>query len=200
MTEASQVTWSSLETAKLVVSLITPIMVLIIGIGIHRVTKKFENIQWKSQKLIEKRLAIYDDLAPDLNDLLSYFTYIGCWKDFEPDKIIKMKRTVDKKIYLAAPLMSKEFFDHCIEFMSICFDTYNGWGEDAKLRTNWRRRKEYSSFDWSESWELCFSNDIVDPEVIKQAYKKIMERFTHDIGVNPSAPLTITGGIPINIE
>jgi hypothetical protein len=36
----------------------------VLGIYIHRVTKRFEHLQWRSQKLVEKRLAVYDDLAP----------------------------------------------------------------------------------------------------------------------------------------
>lgn len=78
--------WTWLEVAKIASSLLIPITIVALGIYVHRITKQFEHRQWRSQKLIEKRLAIYDDLAPQFNDLLCYFTYVGCWRDFDPPK------------------------------------------------------------------------------------------------------------------
>ena len=72
--------WNSLEITKLLAGLVTPAVLAFIGIYIHRITKRFEHLQWRSQKLIETRLKIYEELAPQLNDLLCYFTYVGCWK------------------------------------------------------------------------------------------------------------------------
>src|SRR4051812_5961528 len=102
--------WNSLEIAKLIVAAITPIALACIGVYIHRLTKRFEHAQWRNQKLIEKRLAIYDDLAPLLNDNFCYFTYVGNWKERKPVEIIASKRNIDKKIHLAAPLFSAGFF------------------------------------------------------------------------------------------
>ena len=62
--------WNWLEVAKLAAVLLMPVALAVFGVYIHRVTKRFEHLQWRSQKLIEKRLAIYDDLAPHFNDLL----------------------------------------------------------------------------------------------------------------------------------
>src|SRR5256885_5580381 len=101
--------WSWLEVAKLSASLLVPAALAALGIYIHRVTKQFEHLQWRSQKLVEKRLGVYDDLAPQLDDLLCYFTYVGCWRDLDPPDVVALKRVVDKKVYLAAPLFSVEF-------------------------------------------------------------------------------------------
>ncbi|MFZ1397470.1 MAG: hypothetical protein WAS33_11255, partial [Candidatus Promineifilaceae bacterium] len=120
--------WNWLEVAKLVAGLFTPMALAIFGIYIHRVTKRFELIQWRSQKLIEKRIAIYDDLAPLLNDVLCYFNYVGHWKDVDPHAMIALKRTLDKKIHLAAPMFSKAFFSACIDFQNLCYETHTGWG------------------------------------------------------------------------
>src|SRR5436190_72718 len=96
-------TWSSLEIVKLLVSVVTPLVVAVVGIYLSRVAKRFEHLQWRNQRLIEKRIVIYDDLAPHFNDLLCYFTFVGCWKELLPSDVVALKRTVDKKIYLAAP-------------------------------------------------------------------------------------------------
>ena len=174
--------WNSLEIVKLFTGLLTPILIAIFGVYLHRITKRFEHIQWHSQKLIEKRLAVYDSLAPKLNDLFCYFTYVGNWRDTSPLSIIKLKRTIDKEIYLAAPLFSKEFFYVLMEFQDICFRTFNRWGQDACLRTDFARRKQYHP-QWEEIWESSFSDDISSIHDIRIAYIRAMHVFSKDIGV-----------------
>ena len=91
---------------KLLFQLLTPAAVAALGYYSTRVLKRFEHFQWRNQRLIEKRIAIYDSIAPDLNDLLCYFTYVGCWKELAPPDVVALKRSIDKKIYLAAPIFS----------------------------------------------------------------------------------------------
>lgn len=179
--------WNSLEVAKFAASILTPIAIVMLGIYVHRVTKRFEDFQWKSQKLIEKRIAIYDELAPLFNDLLCYFTYVGSWKEMRPTDVIALKRKIDRQTHLAAPLFTASFFHACQDFQHLCFRAYTGWGVDARLRTNWSRRKEVQP-DWHEDWEryYCDSQDVTDPRKIQAAYMKVMSEFAINIGVtNP---------------
>lgn len=192
--------WSSLEIAKLVVGLLTPVALAALGIYIHRVTKRFEHLQWRSQKLIEKRLTIYDDLAPQFNDLLCYFTYVGSWRDVAPPAIIELKRVIDKKVHLAAPLFNAAFFDVCMNFQHLCFETYTGWGRDALLRTHSTRRRESNPSSWQADWDACFSSDIANLTDIRIAYGRIMEIFAQDIGVHVSFVVPASGRVPANIH
>lgn len=194
-------TWNSLEITKLVASILTPFTIAVLGIYIHRITRRFEDAQWRSQKLIEKRIAIYDDLAPLFNDLLCYFTYVGCWKELSPIDIISLKRKLDRNIYLAAPLFTVNFFHACKSFQDLCFQTYGGWGTDARLRTKWGRRKEARS-EWHEDWEkyYCKPQDVTDPEQIKDAYTKLMNEFAISIGVNKDSGDIAIGNVPKNIR
>jgi len=196
----SQSAWNTLEIAKLLVSILTPAAIAILGIYIHRVTKRFEDSQWRSQKLIEKRIGIYDDLAPEFNDLLCYFTFVGCWKELKPSDIVSLKRKIDKRVYLAAPLFPSSFFRACNDFQSLCFSTYGGWGTDARLRAKHERRKEICE-EWLPSWDAYFSDaeDVADPEQIRIAYRRIMQEFAHAIGVE-DATHPPTGTIPGNIR
>lgn len=191
--------WNWLEVVKLLSSLLVPVVLAIFGIYVHHVTKRFENLQWRSQKLVEKRLTIYDDLAPLLNDLLCYFTYVGPWKELKPPDVIRLKRVIDKKIHLASPLFSKVFFGACMDFQNLCFETYAGWGYDALLKTQWQRRKECTSAVWKEEWAECFSTKIANPKGIRDAYHKIMEQFAVDIGVHPGFVVPPSGRVPSNI-
>ena len=192
--------WNWLEVAKLASAFLLPIALATFGIYVHRVTKKFEHLQWRSQKLIEKRLAVFDDLAADLNDLLCYFTYVGAWRDFDPPFIVSMKRKIDKKIYLASPLFSKEFFAACLEFQGLCYETYNGWGEDAKLRTQLQHRCEARGNNWKSEWSSCFSDSVPDANQIRDAYTKVMKILARDIGVNESFFIPESGRTPANVR
>jgi len=192
--------WNWLEIAKLSAGLLTPSALAIFGIYVHRVTKRFEDLQWRSQKLIEKRLAVYDDLAHDLNDLLCYFTYVGCWRDLDPPAVVALKRVVDKKIYLAAPLFSREFFAACMDFQNLCFETYTGWGRDASLRTYAQRRRESRANNWNSDWDAFFGDNPSDPKAIQVAYRRVMAAFAQDIGVHSSFIVPPTGRIPFNIK
>jgi hypothetical protein len=192
--------WNSLEIAKLTAGLLTPAALAFFGVYIHRLTKRFEDLQWRSQKLIETRLKIYDELAPQLNDLLCYFTYVGCWKDLNPPEVIALKRTIDKKVFLAAPLFSESFFSACMEFQNLCFETYSGWGRDALLRAQFERREKARPNEWKAEWKECFSDSASDPKAIRAAYKEIMEAFAVDIGVHPSFVVPHSGRVPGNIK
>ena len=192
--------WNWLEIAKLVAGLLTPIAIAIFGIYVHRVTKRFENLQWRSQKLIEKRLSVYDDIAPILNDLLCYFNYLGCWKELNPPDVVALKRKLDKKIHLAAPLFSEEFFNESMKFIDLCFETYSGWGRDALLKTKWQRRKEARPKEWDDEWVKYFSEVESNPKDIGITYRKIMEYLASDIGVHPSFVVPDSGRVPGNIR
>lgn len=181
--------WTWLEIAKLGTQALTPFLVVGLGIYVHRITKKFEYVQWQNQKLIEKRLSIYDKLATELNDLLCYFTYVGKWKDVKPPEVVSKKREIDKQIYLSAPLFSQDFFNACHQFQSLCFDTYNGMGKDAKLRTKYDERAKAMGTAWDSSWAECFSDRSPHPaeDELRTAYQKVMDVFASEIGAKESA-------------
>src|SRR3954468_11754522 len=98
--------WNSLEVVKLAASLLTPTLLLILGIWVNRIAKRFEATQWANQKVVAKPLAIDDELAPLLNKLLCFYTYVGDWKELTPPDIIQTKRTVDKVFYINQYILS----------------------------------------------------------------------------------------------
>jgi hypothetical protein len=67
----AQSTWNSLEITKLVIGALTPIFLLLLGVWVNRIAKRVETAQWANQKLIEKRIAIYDELAPLINTVIT---------------------------------------------------------------------------------------------------------------------------------
>lgn len=193
--------WNSLEVAKLAMALLTPVTIALLGIYVHHVSKRFEEAQWKSQKLIEKRIAIYDDIGPLLNDLLCYFTFIGCWKEMRPVDVIRLKRRLDRKIFLAAPLFPATFLQACMHFQRTCFQTYGGWGTEPKLRTKFVRRRDATA-GWEQSDEACFSPDehLTQPTEVQEAYAKVMREFTDAFGMPCAEGTLVTGRLPKDIQ
>ena len=51
-------TWNSLEVVKLIVAAPTPLAVAALGWWLSRQLKRFEHLQWASQKAVEKRLEV----------------------------------------------------------------------------------------------------------------------------------------------
>ena len=105
----TQQAWTSLEIVKLAVSLLTPMFILLFGIWVSRLAEQFKAALWANQKVIEKRIAVYDELAPLLNDLYCYFNFFGNWKELRPPDVVALKRTLDKRVHIYAPLFSAEF-------------------------------------------------------------------------------------------
>jgi hypothetical protein len=119
-----------------------------------------------------------------LNDNLCYFTYVGSWKEFSPEDIVKAKRIIDKKIYLAAPLFSKRFLKTCLAFQDLCYEIYTGTGRNARLKTSFEKRKEFSKQPWNEGWSACFSKEVSSQHSIRKAYQDVMTCFSDEIGIN----------------
>jgi hypothetical protein len=192
--------WNSLEATKIFASLLTPLVVAIFGFFISRRLKQLDLQQWRSQKLIEKRLAVYDDLVPDLNRLFCYFTYVGDWRDINPPEVIAMKRSIDRKIYLATPLFSPSFFEKTTGFMQFCYKTFNDWGRDATLKTKFERRKQSRPNDWKAEWDHCFATEVSELDAIKKAYQELVETISSDIGVHEKVIVPPFGRSPQNIR
>lgn len=93
--------WNSLEVVKLLIGVLTPLSVAAFGWFISHRLKRFELMQWSNQKLVEKRLTLYDFLAPRLNKLLCFYTWIGDWKDISPQDVVKTKRDLDQSMYIS---------------------------------------------------------------------------------------------------
>ncbi len=193
--------WNNLELAKLIVGVLTPLSVVGLGFWVNRRLKKIEYLQWANQKVIEKRLKVYEEIAPLLNDILCYFTYIGCWKELTPPDVVQIKRKLDRIAYVNAPLLPPEFIGKYNEFMNLCFSTYSEWGRDALLRTqNGRRRQGYPG-NWKVEWDSCFApdNEVTEPAAIRKSYSDFLAFFASSLGVGVRSELHTPGAVPYNI-
>jgi hypothetical protein len=124
--------------------------------------------QSRSQELVRARLEYYKLLAPDLNRLMCYITFIGGWRDDSPDDIIELKRRLDANFYCAAPLFSTNVLSAYNELMALSFSTFGSWGIDARIKSNaFRRRQSWRGQGdnaWRPEWDQYFT--LADTEII----------------------------------
>jgi hypothetical protein len=185
----TQQAWTSLEIVKLGASLLTPTIILLLGIWVTRLAEQFKAVLWANQKVIEKRIGVYDELAPLLNDLYCYYEFVGNWKEFTPPQIIDIKRKLDKKVYINAPLFSPDFQHLYDALIHRCFETYVGLGLNAKLRTPISSedgdRRVATQTGWDSNWNNMFSNLARCPTKaeIRDTYNDLMSRFSSELGI-----------------
>lgn len=176
----------ALDVARTLAAIAVPVVVAILGYRLNRRLKQWEASQWRNQELIKARLAYYQAIAPDLNDLMCYFTFIGAWKTFTPPEVVEIKRRVDRNFFCALPLFSVESDEAYVAFTAACFATFGRWGDDAKLRTGFVRRRDASKA-WDPSWEPMFTHAEdtgVSGEELAQfrlRYDAVLRAMTKDI-------------------
>jgi hypothetical protein len=181
--------WPSLEIAKLVVGVLTPLSVALLGWLFSRQLKRLDLSNWTNQKLIEKRLAIYDEIAPRLNKLLCFFTWVGYWKTVSPAEAVQAKRELDRTLNIYRHVFEREVYDDYQDFITALFETYTGAGQDARLRAlifgpDGDRRSD-CGYTWDEAWTASFTDPgraAGKPEV-RAKYKALMAALTRSLGV-----------------
>lgn len=182
--------WNSLEIVKLFVELLMPAAMLMFGLWLDRRIKDVEHRQWSNQKVIEKRLEVYEKMAPDLNEMMCYFMRIGSWKDHDPVGIVDVKRELDKTAHIYAPLFSPRFLGTYDGFMGKCFATERGKGKDAGLRADVADYCDaYVGVDHSGEWKSEWTDYFTGPEEatdrfeVRGAYQELMAVIAAELGV-----------------
>jgi hypothetical protein len=100
--------WTSLEIATVAVDALTPIAVAGLGVVFARTSRRLEQVQWANQTLVTRRMDIFSQLAPGLNQLLCFATFVGGWKEIQPRQAIAIKRRLDEIMYANKVLFSDE--------------------------------------------------------------------------------------------
>ncbi len=90
--------WNGMEIATLAVSALTPLTVAALGYFVARTSRRIERVQWANQTVVSRRLEIFSQVAPWLNQLLCFATFVGGWKEIEPRQAVGLKRKVDETI------------------------------------------------------------------------------------------------------
>jgi hypothetical protein len=178
--------WNSLEVAKLVVSALTPIVLFGLGFIVSRAGQRVELARWSRQKVIERRLELFNEMGPDLNDLFCFFLQRGHFRDITPPDAIGRKRRLDRIFHSNRPLFSLAFADRYQAFLDSCFATFTGAGEPAKLRASAdEQRRQRGADGWDPRWEAMFVESGMAADEIARSYDALMNAFAYELDVAP---------------
>jgi hypothetical protein len=159
----------------------------------------------RNTELIRARVDYYKLLAPDLNRLMCYFTFIGTWKEDSPPEILGLKRVLDRNFYSAAPLFSPRVSTAYGKLERLYFSTFGQWGDDARLNSNaYRRRLAWRRDSWNPGWDAYFA--MADDEPVSQqqlleyrtAHDALLVALTRDLSLQRARPRYTTDAVAMN--
>ena len=177
--------WSSVQIATLAVAALTPLTVAALGYFVARAGRRLEQLRWANQTVVTRRLEIFGEVAPALNQLLCFGTFVGRWKEIQPRDAIGLKRKIDEAMYSNRVLFSAPLFAAYREFMTTMFAMFATTEADAHLRapiaSQWGDRRNMT---WWDSMLSLFSPDKqVGTDQIQAAYEQLADRFRSDLYV-----------------
>jgi hypothetical protein len=187
--------WTSVQIATVAVDTLTPLTVAGLGFYVARASRRIEQIQWANQTVVTRRLDIFGQLAPGLNQLLCFATFVGSWKEIQPRQAIAIKRQLDQTMYANKVLFSAGLFTAYQTFMTTLFAMYAATDADAQLRapieSTWGNRRNLPW--WDDSMVGLFSITTANLDDIQASYDQLTERFRADLYVTRQArPLLTT--------
>jgi hypothetical protein len=161
----------------------------------------------RNTELLKLRVEYYKVLAPDLNTLMCYMTFIGTWARHSPGEIVALKRTLDSNAYVAIPLFSDDVGKAFNAFMDACFEPFGGWGVDARIisgpyrrRAAWRR----SGIPWDDAWDAMFTKRDTDAitgtelQHLRKLYDELLGTLVEDLKVTKPRPDYTTQNVVLN--
>lgn len=186
---------------KLLVSLLTPLAVVGLGVLVKAATRKAEQAQaraseraeraeWRNRRAIERLLELHAEMAPLMNDLHCFFQVVGNFRDISPPTLIVKKRRLDKIYFVNKHLLSHPFREAYDEFLGECFDQSARPGEDAPIRMSvqWLAG-ERGTARWDRGWEGMFIEEPGISESMRLSsrqrdkYEKAMDAFAEQLGL-----------------
>lgn len=190
--------WNSLEIAKLVVSALTPAVVVlwtrVVSTAWRRaerreqeVSRREERAEWLGRRSIERIVELHTSMAPLLNDICCFVTRVGHFRGIDPPVLIQKKAELDRLFFVNQHLFSRRFRDGYAEFMAKCFEEEPGGL--VKLITSERRLKSARGGPgsrWDDRWGLLFVPEPHDAEAVRggqqEAYDEAMSAFAQMLG------------------
>ena len=188
------------EVVSAIAGIVTPVVIAIFGFIIAR-------RQSRSDLLLKARFESYNKLAPDMNRLMCYLTFIGTWRDDSPVEIVALKRRLDANFYVAAPLFSGDVNESYRALMDLSFSTFGRWGQDAVIRSGaYRRRQSWVRKDvaWDDSWKAMFElpeTGIVSGESLTEyrvAYDRFLFALVTDLNITRARAEYTTPRVSLN--
>jgi hypothetical protein len=105
--------------------------------------------------------------------------------------MIRLKRETDKTISVYRHLFNESFYEAYTAFVRTIFQTFNGPGLDARIRSQIEgehgNRKLVFGDKWNVDWDSMFDlTNVAPPHEVDETYAKLMDEFRSCIGLEES--------------
>jgi hypothetical protein len=146
------------DYANLGISALTPLVTGVFAVLVLYVGVRVDQSKELNQTLLTKRLEVYENIAPKLNDIYCFYEVFGNWADLNPDDIIKRKRDIDNQYYVYKFLFSSAVTDAYPKFEAAFFHTYSGPGQPLQLMLDLNHVRSNMGNKFNADWEKSVSN------------------------------------------
>lgn len=178
--QAEQI-WNSLKIPIMIIAGLAPFIITFLVFRYKRIIKVLKEKQQINQKVVEKRMEVYDRIGPKLNDIFCFYCYNGNWKEISPIDILSFKRELDKDINVSTPIFSNDISEKYNSFMRLCFVSFSGWEHEEKIKSLYELRKEHNA-EWDDDWIQFFdTKNVVEAVKVKEMYNELIESFKKDL-------------------
>ena len=172
--------WNSLEIDKLCAGLLTPILVAWFGFLVQQQLAE-QSRSWQSQqRLADRRIQVYDSVRNERNRIYCFIEDVGSWKEDNPETAVGYKRMIDRAMHTNRAIWAADTFQSYLDYMNAAFETYQGVGTDAKLKTT-DLEKKVGVPGWRPDWSgrLTGTRDTAH----RKRYDKLVDLMSRDISL-----------------
>jgi hypothetical protein len=170
-----------LEYARLGVSALTPVMTGLVGMLIVRVGHRMSRNQQLHGELMRKRLTLFEDIAPKLNDIFCFYHAVGHWAELSPEEVIKRKRAIDRVIQVNRYLFRSEFWQAYKTFEEAHFEMFSAPGQPARLRLDMEHVTLRAGKMFNPEWLPSVSMKTGKHEEQYRHYDNLMEILGQEV-------------------
>jgi hypothetical protein len=170
-----------LEYAKLGVAALTPIVTGLIGLIVLRLGSKVEATKQLNQELLRKRLHLFEEIAPKLNDIHCFYQAVGHWTELNPEEIIRRKRAIDRAIQVNRYLFHSDFWAEYQRFEQAHFEMFSAPGQPARLRLDLDHVGKRAGAAFKDDWLPSASTKPGSHEEQVRHYQALMEILGREI-------------------
>jgi hypothetical protein len=170
-----------LEVAKLGVAALTPIMTGLVGVFVLRMGTQIDVVKHLHQQLLRKRLDLFEEIAPKLNDIFCFYQAVGHWAELSPEEVIRRKRAIDRVIQVNRFLFRSEFWDSYQQFEKSHFDLFAAVGHPAKLRLDVKHVRARIGDAFKNEWTPLLSPNAGDREEQQRNYQSLMTILGNEV-------------------
>lgn len=190
-----------LEKWKVFLSILTPLVLLALTYVVNNAIQEKGAALTRQEQILSEKQKIYSDLGPRLNSIYIYIVDVGDFRSYTPLQIVKAKREADQKFFTYRPYWSAKTEKSYDAFMSAAFQTYNGAGLPAKIKTSSEQKIAAYNVDhlaWNNSWDAYFTG-TADPE-ISNKYNDLVSSLLADTVSSGVRDVQVAKNTPASLQ